>query len=226
MSAKNIKVNKCIICDHDVYEITDKQIKVDDKYVVYDVCTHCGFTKKQAAFFVDLKEEKRQYDFHQNTLENEGYVTYLNRFIDESVIPFITSGLALDFGCGPGPVLSHLLKSRGFNVSIYDPIYHNNPDVLNQKYDVITSTEVFEHFYNPISSIEAVLNSLKTSGFLVIMTSFKTMDDQTFLNWWYRRDVTHVSFYTEKAFERIASHFSLTKIYTNHKNIIVFRKEG
>ncbi|MFH5882451.1 class I SAM-dependent methyltransferase [Liberiplasma polymorphum] len=226
MSEKNINQQpNCDICNTPCTILIDHQLKISKQSVTYAVCPNCGFTKKTTAFFANAIEEKRQYDFHENSLDNLGYVNYLKAFINEAVTPFIQKGSALDFGAGPGPVLSYLLKDLGFEVSLYDPFYHPDKTVLNNHYDLITSTEVFEHFYNPLESIKEVVDCLKPNGLLVVMTSFKTMDDETFKTWWYRRDITHVSFYTEEAFEIIASKFNLRKIYTNHVNIIVFRKE-
>jgi hypothetical protein len=42
-----------------------------------------------------------------------------------------------------------------------------------------------------------------SGGWLGIMTSFLTTDD-AFESWYYRRDPTHVTFYSEKTFEVIA----------------------
>ena len=43
-------------------------------------------------------------------------------FIHKSIFPYQERiNKALDFGCGPGPVLAELLKRRGLEVEIYDP---------------------------------------------------------------------------------------------------------
>ena len=50
------------------------------------------------------------------------------------------------------------------------------------------------------------------------------MDIKEFLNWWYRRDLTHISFYTLKTFEEIGKRFGLEIINTNNVNVIIFKK--
>ncbi len=217
-------MSNCLICQSATEQWMDSQIKIAKEFVVYHTCKHCGFTSKARRFFIDQAAEKRQYDTHQNSLENEGYVTMLNNFIDTAVMPFIKSGNALDYGSGPEPVLQSLLRQRGFDVAIYDPYYANDQNVFVKDYDLITSTEVFEHFYSPLNAIERIVKRLKKAGYIAIMTQFKPNDQATFLQWWYRRDATHVSFYTLDSFRIIEEKFGLIRRYTNHKNLLVLQK--
>ncbi len=51
------------------------------------------------------------------------------------------------------------------------------------------------------------------------------MDDLTlFQNWWYRRDPTHIAFYSPITFEKIAEQLNLEIMYHNNKRICVFKK--
>ena len=217
-------MSKCLICESKTSSLTDSHIKNSFVYVIYHVCQSCGFTFKDSRFRVDPLKEKEQYDFHDNSFENPGYVEMFKRFIAAAIDPFITTGKVLEFGSGPGPVLGTLLKEKGFDVSLYDPFYEPNEAVFKEQYDLITSTEVFEHFFEPLKTLETLLKSLKKDGFLAVMTSFRVMSDEAFLTWWYRRDSTHVSFYTLEAFEEIEKRFNLERLYTNEKNYIVFKK--
>ena len=223
MSERNL-MSKCLICESTTESFVDSQIKNHQGYVIYHACKACGFTYKDRDFLITKTLEKSQYDLHENTLENKGYVTMFENFIDEAITPWIDRGEALDYGSGPEPVLQTLLERKGFKTSIYDPFYAPQKDVLSKQYDLITSTEVFEHFYNPLKDIENIVLSLKKHGVLAIMTQLKTMDHDHFLTWWYRRDITHVSFYTLKTFDIIEEKFNLQRLYTNHKNIIVLKK--
>lgn len=223
MKRKSIKVT-CEICGAPTRNLVDPQLKVNKRPLEYAVCNTCGFTKKEPLALLEDHAEKNQYDFHQNTMENEGYKAMLNAFIDEAVTPFIQKGNALEYGCGPGPVLSWLLENKGFSVTRYDPFYFNDSEALKKSYDLITSTEVFEHFHHPLKSIGDVIKRLNKGGFLAIQTSFKEENDQRFLSWWYRRDLTHVSFYTLESFKVIGDHFDCELVYTNQKNIVVLKK--
>lgn len=210
----------CNLCFNETYALYDPEIKV-----TYAVCDSCGFTYKPPKFHVEASKEKALYDNHQNTMENEGYVNMFKRFLNQGVYPFIDSGAALEYGSGPGPVLYELLKRAGFAVDHYDPFYHPNETVFSKTYDLITSTEVFEHFHDPQKEIKTLSAILNKGGYLAIMTSFRPLDDDAFLKWWYRRDKTHVSFYTLRALDLLARAHGLYRLSTNHKNIVTYRKE-
>lgn len=223
MNVKNSTVNPCIICHSDTRIITDPILKKPEP-VVYHVCKTCELIRKAPFSHPSHKDEKTLYTHHNNSMENVGYVNMFNRFIAAAVDPFITTGSGLDFGSGPGPVLYELLKQKGFTMTHYDPYFHKDETALNTTYDLITSTEVFEHLSDPLTTFKTLANMLNKNGILAIMTSFHPKNDETFLSWWYRRDPTHIAFYTEKTFEHLTNATNLTQIYSNHKNIIVFKK--
>ncbi len=198
-------------------------VEVDKKgRNTYGFCKKCMFTEKINK--INSEIEKNEYERHNNNSDNIGYVNYINNFLDEAVTPFVKSGLHLDYGCGPGPVLHELMINKGFRSKTYDYYYHHDKNYAEYKYDVITSTEVFEHFYDPLRNIEKILTLLKRGGIISIMTSFVKPADE-FYDWWYIRDITHVSFYHLKTFEFIANKYDLEIIYTNNKNIIVLRSK-
>jgi len=194
--------------------------------VVYSVCTHCGFTYKKPKYHVSPDDEKALYDQHQNTMENKGYVAMFNRFLSDAVHPFIEKGKALEFGSGPGPVLYELLRREGFDASHYDPFYHPDTTPLDETYDLITSTEVFEHLSKPLETTRRLSDLLKPGGYLAVMTTLRPQSDGTFLSWWYRRDKTHIAFYTHEAMQILASKNRLRLIHTNQKNHFTFKKES
>jgi SAM-dependent methyltransferase len=213
------KVDKCILCKSEVEEVYDPQLKL-----FFYHCPICEFVYQDQKSHASLEEEKDQYDFHQNSFENIGYVNYLRRFLEDHVLPLKKSGKALDFGSGPGPVLYELLKEHFEEVAHYDPFYHPDLSALDQKYDVITSTEVVEHMKDPMKEFRRLRNLLKEDGYLVIMTSFRLMDMEEFLTWWYRRDSTHISFYHPKSFAYIAGQVGLKILKDNEKNVIILKR--
>ncbi len=219
MNEKN-SASSCMICGGETSPLFDEKIKV-----VYDVCTVCGFTYKQPRFHPTPEQEKILYDFHDNSMENAGYVTMLKTFLDHAVLPYIQSGDALDFGSGPGPVLYELTKRAGFHAEHYDPFYHPQADYENKTYDLITATEVFEHLSQPLKTMAKLSGLLKPGGYLAISTSLRPEDDQAFLTWWYRRDETHIGFFTPKALAHLIRDVPLKRVYTNHKNHFTFKKE-
>ncbi len=217
---QNLILDNCLICNAETTKLDDKQIKV-----TYAVCKNCGFIYKGKEHHVDSEEELRIYSLHNNSFESEGYVKIFVNLIKDYITPLKVKGKVLEFGSGPGPVLLDLLKLENYDVYSYDPYFNNETNYKNNKYELITSTEVVEHFSNPLREFEHLSNLLEPSGYIVIMTNLRNMDLPKFLDWWYRRDTTHISFYTMKSLKVIASKFNLKIINTNNKNIIVFQKK-
>jgi 2-polyprenyl-3-methyl-5-hydroxy-6-metoxy-1,4-benzoquinol methylase len=212
-------MTNCLICGNETVSVVDNQIKV-----TYSVCNTCHFIHKDKEYHVDKKEENRQYSLHNNSFESEGYVKIFVDLINDYIKPLGITKKVLEYGSGPGPVLKELLNRDGYDVYDFDPYFNNNLEYQDNMYELITSTEVVEHFNSPLNDFKHLSSLLETNGYLVIMTRFRTMEMPEFLKWGYRRDVTHVSFYTLKTFEVIAKKFNLKLVTTNNVNVIVFQK--
>lgn len=211
---------RCKICQASSNVIHDSK-----KELIYYRCSACGFVFLDDVFMVDEVREKKQYDQHHNGLENEGYVQMFEAFIDVSVAPYLENiETALEFGSGPGPVLSTLLERRGLAVDIYDVYYAPQKVYEGKKYDLITSTEVFEHLQKPLDVLALLAKHTSSYGYIVLMTKFPPKEDEAFLAWWYRRDPTHISFFTPQSFEIMAEKVGLKVLKTIKDNIVVFQK--
>ena len=210
----------CKICNNRTQSIVDKK-----QNVTYYRCEKCDFIALDNDFMVDALVEKQHYAKHNNSFECSGYVDMFKRFIDSSISPYIsTIKKALDFGCGHTPVLAKLLEDRGLEVDIYDLYFFSDEEYKNISYDLITSTEVFEHLKDPKSILEVLVNLLNPNGYIVLMTQFPPSSNEEFLRWWYRRDITHISFFTPKSFKIMAEEFGLKVIEIIDNNIVVFQK--
>ncbi len=209
----------CKVCGERVQELEDKQFNT-----IYLKCPHCGFISLDERFLVSFDEERAEYDLHENSIEDKGYVNYLERFLSVAVDPFVCDGKALEFGCGPGPVLAELLKRRGLSVEIYDKHYKPDESVFNASYNLITATEVLEHLETPLEVFMKLSGILVKGGVLSIMTSVPPVENADFLKWHYRREKTHISFYTVNALEVLAKKCGLEILYHDEKRITVFRK--
>lgn len=211
---------QCKICQASSNVIHDSK-----KELIYYRCSACGFVSLDDVFMVDEVREKKQYDQHENGLENEGYVQMFEAFMDVSIVPYLENiETALEFGSGPGPVLSTLLERKGLKVDIYDLYYAPKKVYEGKKYDLITSTEVFEHLQKPLDILALLVKHLNSNGYIVLMTKFPPKEDEAFLAWWYRRDPTHISFFTPKSFEVMAEKVGLKVLQTINDNIVVFQK--
>lgn len=216
-------IKECKICSQRATKLRDEQFNID-----YYFCNYCKFIFIDAVHIVDPEEEVAVYQQHNNTMENERYVNMFEDFIKKGIDPYLSqTGKALDFGCGPGPVLATLLKRKGFDVDIYDPYFAPQKIYLNKEYDLITATEVFEHLRYPYEATTLLTEHLKDGGILAIMTLFHPGGDaKAFNNWWYRRDPTHISFYTLETFKVLASLLGLEVLFYDEKNICILTKGG
>lgn len=191
---------------------------------VYLKCTECALIFLLPELLFDLEQEKARYDTHENSPEDPGYVAFLKKLADPLSKKLTPGQIGLDFGCGPGPALSLILREEGFEVENYDPIYFPNQPLLNREYDFITCTETIEHFYQPRKEFELLKKLLKPNGLLGVMTEILT-DETTFTKWWYHNDPTHVCFYQPQTFEWIA-HWQNWAFEMPNKNIVFFLKQG
>jgi len=193
--------------------------------ILFHECKTCEVIYKDDRHKISLDDEYKVYENHQNTLDNEGYVKFLSDFIDQTVIPYKKCGDLLDFGSGPSPVLSYILKRQYmFHVSIYDIFYAKGVNVFNKTYDVITSTEVFEHLSNPNETFVKLKKSLKDGGILAVMTLFHPNNLDKFNDWFYIRDPSHITFYTPKTFKVLAKKHGFEVLYTNEHRYITLKK--
>lgn len=198
-------VSCCPLC-----QSVDCFIYSSDKRRQYWRCQQCQLIFADPAALLDAAAEISIYQQHQNDPTDQRYRAFLNKLAAPLQQRLTKTGLqGLDFGCGPGPTLSLMLAESGQQMSIYDPYFADNPQVLTQSYDFICATEVIEHFYQPAREWQLWLQLLKPGGWLGLMT--KITDQVTdFANWHYKNDPTHVSFFSSKTFAYLAKRDGFT----------------
>ena len=163
----------------------------------------------------------KRYLKHENSLENEGYVQMFQEKID--ILKAYEIRSALDYGCGYEPVLKTLLERQGIEVDVYDLNFF--PDISRSKlYDLVISTETFEHFRNPSEEISRISEKIVQGGILAIMTQFYPDDDKAFADWYYKNDPTHIIFYCPKTFQWIAERKGFKLIFNNGYDFVLLRK--
>lgn len=163
----------------------------------YFRCKTCNGVFMDAQFFVDSLEEKHRYEEHNNDIQDPEYQKFVAPVTESVLKDFDQNANGLDFGSGTAPVISHILSQKGYEMQQYDVFFAPNEDTLTRKYDFITACEVVEHFHHPRKEFELLRSLLNPGGKLYIMTNMITKPDR-FANWYYRRDPTHVFFYTPK----------------------------
>ena len=211
---------KCKICSSNTTTINDKQFDI-----LYYQCNHCEFIQMDENKIVSFSDERKEYDLHENSILNTGYVNMFQDFLNTSVIPFKQTGKLLDFGSGPEPVLVQLInRDYDFDTMNYDIHYQPEKVYIDNIYDVITSTEVIEHLSNPIKVFKLFYDLLDDNGILAIMTLLNNNNTASFLKWWYRRDVTHITFYTLKTMQILADITGFKLIHSDKKRKLTFKK--
>ncbi len=188
----------------------------------YWACTHCCLRFLLSKDRLDSKNEKARYDTHQNNPQDQGYRDFLSALSD-TLIPKVNPGdYGLDYGSGPGPTLSAIFIENGFTMNIYDPFFAPDQTALKQCYDFITCTETVEHFYYPNNEFNCLDNLLRPGGYLGIMTQMYDKVE-SFADWWYLRDQTHVSLYNKETMKWIAQAFMWDVTFYGDR-VILFQK--
>lgn len=187
-------------------------------------CTNCGLVFKNPIVHLNPAEDLKRYSEHQNNEKDQGYLDFLSK-LTNPLAQFLPAQFnALDFGCGPGPALSMLLEKMGGAVENYDPIFYPKEDLLNNIYDVVTTTEVVEHFKNPLGDWTLLISRVRPGGLLGVMTQFINPGID-YRSWWYKNDPTHVVFYQEKTFNFLADKFNLEVLFNDRKSVVIFKKK-
>lgn len=209
----------CHICNN-----TTESFVHEKTNITYYHCKECQYIFKSPEFHQDFASQKERYNLHTNDEEDEGYKAYFKRFLDFTLPLVGEPKTALDFGCGASSILSDMLHETGVECEFYDPIYH--PKNLNdsKKYDLIVSTEVFEHLHQPREVFENLLGRVKEGGFLALQTQFHPNDVEAFKKWYYHQDSTHIVFFAPQTFKVLSDQFGCLYVDDNGKNMVVLKK--
>ena len=211
----------CALCKSGI-----EDIKTDQQGKKYLHCSNCGLIQLDKQLHLTQKAEKQRYMLHENSSDNVGYLGYLNNIITNSITPFLKPGnRLLDFGCGPEKTWAKLLKGKGYYVSTYDPFFDNNNNWQDKNFDAVTAIEVFEHLQAPAKELDLLNSCLNTGSLLVIRTMLHNSNWDSFLNWWYKDDQTHVTFYSETTINYICNRWNYELIQIKDQCEIVLRKK-
>lgn len=189
----------------------------------YFHCPRCDLRFLHPNSRLSAADEKARYMNHENGTLNAGYRKFLEP-VFYALKPRLTPGVTgLDFGCGPGSGLREIFSEQQFELKLYDPFFAPNPDALARQYDFITATEVAEHFHHPAAEFAKLFQLLNPGGHLALMTLlFDPSID--FASWYYRRDPTHVVFYSRTAFAWIAKRFGFEDLAFHGERTVTLRR--
>lgn len=187
----------------------------------YFRCTGCRSAFLHPSVRLEAAEEKARYDLHTNDVNDPRYRRFAQPMADLVMENFTPSHQGLDFGAGPGPVITQMLKENHFQTAVYDPFYHDNQEILTKEYDYILCCEVIEHFYDPRKSFMTLRRLLKPGGKLFCRTSL-FCDSVDFPSWYYKDDETHVFFYHPDACAWITDHLGFSEVEINECTYVIF----
>ncbi len=197
----NADQNTCKICQ------TPSPVFYRDSRVFYK-CPECWliFTHDTVAPTAAEQHYKGQWagsgaDFWQQQVS--GLLSYINRYRVPQRI--------LDFGSGSGAMTDEL-RRRGFDVTPLEPMFHGflSEQKYPHKFDVVVAIEVIEHLPDPwkeLREIEKVLTDDGIAVFSSMLTdSFikSASAEEQFSKWWYKDDLTHLTFFCIKALSKLA----------------------
>lgn len=191
----------CRICNNQAF------IFFEDSRPFY-LCKNCGVIITESPLTL---EEKEQHYQSQHATEFD-WNNYAKSILD-AVSFAVTPGTILDFGSG-SEFLSDALTSMGYAVDSYEPMLHGDfkTGQYSVCYDLVILNEVIEHLVDVKAVIDSVHSVTRPGGIIYIGTLMtdNMMNEpasfhETFGNWWYKDDQTHVSFFCQLTFEYICA---------------------
>ena len=161
--------------------------------------------------YVTSEQEKARYETHNNDVNDPGYQRFVSPIVEQVLSHHTANEKGLDYGAGMGPVITKLLRDRGFNIRTYDPFFKADQAALENTYHYIACCEVAEHFHRPATEFIKLRGLLKPGGRLYCMTE-RYDHDIDFDTWNYKNDETHVIFYHRVALEWIRKHAGFSRL--------------
>lgn len=189
---------------------------------LYHQCNNCYGIFVDQSLIPDNNTEKERYKEHNNDVNDLKYQQFVSPITEAILSSHNKEDQGLDFGAGTGPVIAKVLKDNNYNIELYDPFFHNNPELLEDKYDYIVCCEVIEHFHNPKKEFRLLKKLMKEGALLYCMTDLYT-ESIDFHKWYYKNDMTHVFIYHAKTIRWIQKEFEFINV-TIVDRLITFSK--
>lgn len=187
----------------------------------YYRCSGCHSVFMHPDHRLSPEDERRRYEQHNNDVHDPRYQRFVAPVVNKVTSSFTPDNKGLDFGAGTGPVIAKMLGDQGYRVELYDPFFHDNRYVLDQRYDFIICCEVMEHFFYPRKSFALLRSLLNQQGSLICRTTLFT-DKTDFPSWHYKNDETHTFCYHPDAVAWIAQYFDFARTVITDNTIIEF----
>ena len=188
----------------------------------YFACAQCDLRFLHPSARLRPEQEKAHYLTHNNDIFDPRYREFV-RPLYEEVRKHVRAGASgLDFGSGTGPVLADMLRRGGYEVRLFDPFFQPDAKNLRQTYEFIVACEVAEHIFDPAAEFRRLRLLLRSGGLLGVMTLLweERID---FATWYYRREPTHVAFYSRATFHWIQRFCGFSRVWFPTKRIALLQ---
>lgn len=185
-------------------------------------CGTCALTFVPASGHLSPEAERARYETHRNSPADDGYRAFLDRLLAPLAARLSAGARGLDFGSGPGPAASTMMRERGFVMRDYDPFFAPGEPAAGETFGFVVCTEVVEHLRRPARAFARLDELLAPGGVLGVLTGVLE-DDAAFPAWWYHRDLTHVAFYRPETLAWIARRFGWS-LERPSRDAALFRK--
>lgn len=189
---------KCPFCQQDGADLFHK-----DKTREFFLCNSCTIIFVPRDSILSPSEEKKRYDSHQNDESDPGYRDYFLKTATPVIAELHGNERGLDFGCGRTRLLSQIFDVKGFNMDSYDPFYFPDQSIWKKSYEFVVMNEVIEHLSDPSATLVRLRSIVK--GPLFVRTKLYPATEEEFSKWFYKRDSTHVQFFSFRALSQIGT---------------------
>jgi hypothetical protein len=206
----------CLVCDSSHLRLLKNARKT------FLRCADCGFSFLHPDFLPSEETAYNRYKLHKNDEDNKGYHHFLSKIIERALFYAGKPETVIDWGSGPNPLASKILREKGFSVFSWDPNFSDSETPQKSCYDLGICIEVAEHFFNPQKDFSAFFETLKPGAFAIVHTHLAPKNDEDFLRWWYTEDITHVSFYSKHSLEIIGAKNNAELIAIENDKLAVF----
>jgi len=214
---------KCKICNQSSIYIFSKLILNKHK-INYFLCPSCDFLQTEKPYWLD-----QAYD---NAITSTDIGLVNRNIVYSNLVEYIinqnfkNSRKFLDFAGGYG-MFTRLMRDKGFNFYHHDDFCNNlfaQHFTLNdlpsnkRKFELITAFELMEHLENPYDTLNKIF--ALTNNFLF---STELIPNTDIDKWWYlgTEHGQHISFYTPKSLQIIATKFN-KKVYSYNNYLHIF----
>ena len=200
---------KCKNCDSEAKRVFEH--KIMNKYIgEYYQCPTCGLLFVAEPFWLDEAYSEAITSIDTGIMQrNLEFVDKMDFLLSRY---YKKTNYFLDYGGGYG-IFTRMMRDRGYQYLWYDkyakPLLCRGFEYQDQKIELVSAFELFEHFTNPLKEIDEILECSKEVIFSTICYGEEL--ELPDLEWGYfaYESGQHTVFYSKKTLRYIAEKYNL-----------------